>query len=76
MVCDQIVEKTCMPRIRERLLLEPDLTLEKTLTIARQIEAAVADAKVIAEGESKHVSANQKQTNMRMQKGKKKSKRG
>ncbi len=56
MVRDQIVEKTCMPRIRERLLLEPELTLEKSLTIARQIEAAVADAKVIAEGESKHVS--------------------
>ncbi len=61
-----------MPRIRERLLLEPELTLEKSLTIARQIEAAVADAKVIAEGESKHVSAIQKQTNVnsRMQKSK------
>ncbi len=76
MVRDQIVEKTCMPRIRERLLLEPELTLEKSLTIARQIEAAVADAKVIAEGESKHVSAIQKQTNVnsRMQKSKQRSK--
>ncbi len=73
MVRDQIVEKTCMPRIRERLLLEPDLTLEMTLTIARQIEAAVADAKVIAEGESKQVLLIQKQINSRMQKSKQKS---
>ncbi len=63
-----------MPRIRKRLLLEPDLTLEKTLTIARQIEAAVANAKVIAEGESKQVSFIQKQTNSRMQKSKQKRK--
>lgn len=59
-----------MPRIRERLLLEPDLTLEKTISIARQIESAVADAKVIAEGESKQVAAIQKQEKTRMHKNK------
>lgn len=35
MIRDQIVEKACMPRIRERLLLESDLTFEKMLSIAR-----------------------------------------
>lgn len=59
-----------MPRICERLLLEPDLTLEKTISIARQIESAVADAKVIAEGESKQVAAIQKQEKTRMHKNK------
>ncbi|GAA6080578.1 uncharacterized protein K02A2.6-like, partial [Tachysurus ichikawai] len=57
-----------MPRIRKRLLLESDLTIEKTLAIARQIEAAVADPKVIAEGESKQVAAIQKQEKARMHK--------
>uniref|UniRef100_A0A3B3T9U7 Gypsy retrotransposon integrase-like protein 1 n=1 Tax=Paramormyrops kingsleyae TaxID=1676925 RepID=A0A3B3T9U7_9TELE len=47
MLRDQIVEKTSSARIRERLLLETDLTLQKTITIAGQIETAVAEAKAM-----------------------------
>uniref|UniRef100_A0A1I8GCR9 C2 domain-containing protein n=1 Tax=Macrostomum lignano TaxID=282301 RepID=A0A1I8GCR9_9PLAT len=48
MVRDQLIEKTCMPRIRERLLMEPDdLTLEKSLQLANQIETAINEAKVL-----------------------------
>ena len=46
MLRDQIVEKTCLPRIRERLLLEPELILDEALTLARRIEIAVTDANV------------------------------
>lgn len=37
MIRDQIVEKTCTPRILERLLLETDLTLQKAITIAENM---------------------------------------
>uniref|UniRef100_A0A673GPD4 Retrotransposon gag domain-containing protein n=1 Tax=Sinocyclocheilus rhinocerous TaxID=307959 RepID=A0A673GPD4_9TELE len=47
MLRDQLIEKTSVPRIRERLLLESDLTLDKALEIARQIETASAEAKTI-----------------------------
>lgn len=45
MIRDQIMEKTNSTRIRECLLLEVLLTLNKALTIARQIETAVTEAK-------------------------------
>jgi len=48
MIRDQLVEKTSSARIRERLLLEDKLTLEKAMAIAAQIENAVAEAKIIA----------------------------
>ena len=60
---DQIVEKTCLPRIRERLLLEPELTLDRALTLARRIEIAVADAKTFTESGTKLVSAVYRQGN-------------
>ncbi len=44
MIRDQIVEKRYTSRIRERLLLETDLTLQKAIPIAGQIESAVAKA--------------------------------
>ncbi|KAL7839056.1 hypothetical protein SRHO_G00257140 [Serrasalmus rhombeus] len=47
MIRDQLVEKTSSTRIRERLLLEVPLDLKKAMTIARQIETAVAEAKVM-----------------------------
>ncbi len=52
MIKDQIVEKTCTSRIRERLLLETDLTLQKAITIAGQIESAVAEAKAMERTET------------------------
>ena len=43
---DQIIEKTSIPRIQARLLMEPDtLTLERTIIIATQIEIAIKEAK-------------------------------
>ena len=44
---DQLVEKTPSERIRERLLIEPALTLQTALTITRQMESAARDARVI-----------------------------
>ena len=45
MLRDQLVEKTNFHRIRERLLLETDLKLDKAIEIARQVEQAVKEAK-------------------------------
>lgn len=44
MLRDKILEKTCSLCIRERLLLETDLSLQKAITIAGEIESAVAEA--------------------------------
>ena len=48
MLCDQLVEYLNNPRIRERLLLELDLTLQKAINLATQIESAGEQAKCIA----------------------------
>ena len=56
MIGDQIVEKTTMPKIRERLLMEADLTLEKTLEIARSIESAVRESKILGNAQTSHVN--------------------
>ena len=55
MVRDQIIEKTKMPRLRERLLIESDLTLEKTLVLAATLQAREmeASAQVSAVSKSK-----------------------
>ncbi|CAM5099970.1 unnamed protein product [Natator depressus] len=45
---DQLIEKTTMLHAREHLLLEPQLTLEKAITIATQIESATAEAKIMS----------------------------
>ena len=47
MLRDQIVEKTASSRVRERLLMEKDLTLDIAITVARQIEQAIKDSKAI-----------------------------
>ncbi|CAM4476884.1 unnamed protein product [Lepidochelys kempii] len=48
MIRDQLIEKTTMLHVRERLLLEPQLTLEKAITIGTQIESATAEAKIMS----------------------------
>ena len=48
MIRDQIVEKISSSKIRERLLMEKDLNLEKTMQIARRIEGAVRESKTFA----------------------------
>ncbi|KAF7647897.1 hypothetical protein LDENG_00165040 [Lucifuga dentata] len=47
MIHDQLLENLRSDCIRERLLLEPDLTLEKAMTLATQLEAAVDQVKKI-----------------------------
>lgn len=48
MLRDQLVEHVNSHRVRERLLLETDLTLDKAITIATQMEAAGEQAKIIS----------------------------
>lgn len=48
MLRDQLVEHVSSQRIRERLLLETNLTLERAITLATQIEAALMQAKSIS----------------------------
>ncbi len=48
MIRNQLVENVLSPRIRERLLLETDLTLDRAVTIANQIESASDQAKSIS----------------------------
>lgn len=52
MIRDQIVEKTCTPCKQECLLLETGLTLQKAITIAGQIESAVAEVKAMEHTET------------------------
>ncbi|XP_071943706.1 uncharacterized protein [Antedon mediterranea] len=47
MIRDQIVEKTNSTRVRERLLMEKDLTLTKAIQIAERVEAAEKERKAI-----------------------------
>lgn len=50
MIRDQVVESCYNTRIRERLLLEPDLTLKKVLDCSSCIEDAERESKTIAQG--------------------------
>ena len=57
MIRDQLVEKTNSSRIRERLLLETGLTLQKAVTLASQIETVLAEAKAMAKKDDGVVGA-------------------
>ncbi|RXN33781.1 Integrase core domain [Labeo rohita] len=57
MLRDQLVENVSSHRIRERLLLESELTLDKAITIASQIEAAGEQAKFLSGNRSVPVQA-------------------
>ena len=50
MIQDQLFEKTNSSRIREHLLLETELTLQKAEIRARQIESAMAEAQIRSQG--------------------------
>ncbi|MEQ2163063.1 hypothetical protein GOODEAATRI_026378, partial [Goodea atripinnis] len=54
---DQLAENIANHHIRERLLLEPELTLQKAITLATQIEAAREQARIIAGENSASVQA-------------------
>lgn len=49
MLRDQLIERVANIRIRDRLLLEPDLTLAKAITLAQQIESGLRDANVLSD---------------------------
>uniref|UniRef100_A0A096M9H1 Retrotransposon gag domain-containing protein n=1 Tax=Poecilia formosa TaxID=48698 RepID=A0A096M9H1_POEFO len=59
MIRDQLVEHIFNSRIRERLLLEPDLTLDKAVTLAAQMESAAYQAKALTANSDGHVQAIQ-----------------
>ena len=59
MIRDQLIENVCNSRIRERLLLEPELSLERALTLATQIESAAHQAKAITDSHVAPVQAVQ-----------------
>lgn len=52
MLRDQIVEKCAMKKLRNRLLQEEGLVLDKALSTARAFEAAEAESKVFSENSS------------------------
>ena len=57
MIQDQLFEKTNSSRIREHLLLETELTSQKAVTRARQIESAMAEAQIIGQGTASDIQA-------------------
>ena len=57
---DQLVEHLRNPRIRERLLMDSALTLERAMTTATQIEAATEQAKAFCEPRAAPVQAVQR----------------
>ncbi|XP_030595617.1 uncharacterized protein LOC115787179 [Archocentrus centrarchus] len=59
MIRDQLVEHISNSSIRERLLLEPDLTLDKAVTLAAQMESAAYQAKALTVNSNRHVQAIQ-----------------
>ena len=50
LIRDQVVEKTSSAKIRERLLMEKDLTLSKAREIAHRVENAVREARLCLKG--------------------------
>lgn len=68
MIRDQLLEHLQCDRMRERLLLEPDLTLEKATTLATQMEAAAELANKIKSDGAAVQAIQPKPHNMKFQK--------
>uniref|UniRef100_A0A096M937 CCHC-type domain-containing protein n=1 Tax=Poecilia formosa TaxID=48698 RepID=A0A096M937_POEFO len=58
MLRDQLIERVANTRIRDRLLLEPDLTLAKATTLALQTESGLRDANVLSDATAASASAS------------------
>ncbi|KAK0138710.1 hypothetical protein N1851_024744 [Merluccius polli] len=52
MLRDQLIEKAYVPAVRERLLMEPSLTLDSAITLACQVEHALQSSSVLTVLES------------------------
>lgn len=48
MLPDQLVEQAWLPAVRDRLLLEDELTLQKAVNLACQVESAVRNASLLS----------------------------
>ena len=65
LIRDQLIEKTNNPRVRERLLMEPDtLTLEKAITLTSCIEVAVNESLSIKNSETRATDSTKFETSM------------
>ena len=62
MIRDQLVEKTNSNRIRECLLLENELTLQKAITLASHIQSVLADEQAMVKEDDTVVGAVQRTT--------------
>ena len=63
LIRDQLIEKTNNPRVRERLLMEPDtLTLEKAIALASRIEVAVNESLSIKNSETRSTDSTKFET--------------
>lgn len=49
MLRDQLVEQAWLPAVRDRILLEDELTLEKAVNLACQFESAVCNASLLSD---------------------------
>ena len=58
MIRDQLIEKTNQTKIRERLLMEEDLTLSNAVTLARSIEDAQRESKLLENRPNPNLSVN------------------
>lgn len=59
MLRNQLIEKAYAPAVRERLLLEPGLTLDSVITLACQVEHALQSSNVLTGGASVHAVAQE-----------------
>jgi len=63
MIRDNIIENWLSPRIRERLLLDTDLTLDRAVMTASQIESAADQAKSISNSHQVTAASSKTQNN-------------
>lgn len=58
MLRDQLVERSYAPAVRDRLLLEPSLTLDTAIVIACQVEQALSNSDMLTAQSSVHAVAS------------------
>ena len=58
MIRDQIIEKTNCSRIRDKLLTEKDLTLDKAIEFSRRVESAITDSRTFTKSPNSFTSVH------------------